>query len=150
MGELRSTAERKADAIALLERQGHAWLATASRAGIPRLIAVATAWDGEVLVIATRAASPTARNLDETGVVRLAFGSPDDVVMIEAAVLDSAPASTVADEIRTTFVDAAGWDPADEGPDWQYFRLRPVKAEAYRGYGELQGRDIMRAGRWLA
>ena len=46
------------------------------------------------------------------------------------------------------FVGAMGWDPADEG-DWDYFLLRPVRVQAYRGYGERAGSTIMRDGRWL-
>jgi hypothetical protein len=29
------------------------------------------------------------------------------------------------------------------------FRLRPVRVQAYRGYDELEGRDVMRDGDWL-
>jgi hypothetical protein len=31
-----------------------------------------------------------------------------------------------------------------------FFRLRPTRIQAYRGYGELEGRDVMRGGRWVA
>ncbi len=150
MSTLRSTAERKTDAIAVLERHGDAWLATASRSGRPHLIAVSQAWDGESVVLATRDGTPTARNLDETGWARVALGAADDVVMIEASVHDSFPAGSAPEAVRSGFVAAAGWDPAAEGPDWRYYRLRPRRIQAYRGYGELEGRDVMRDGRWLA
>ncbi len=150
MSELRSTPQRKADTIAVLERHGDAWLATASPDGQPHLIAVSQAWNGQDIVIATRSTTPTARNLDGSGVARLALGTPDDVVMVEASVLESAAASAAPDALRAAFVDAAGWDPAAEGPDWRFFRLRPSRIQAYRGYGELAGRDVMRGGRWLA
>ncbi len=150
MSELRSTLQRKTDTLAVLERHGDAWLATASTRGRPHLIAVSRAWDGERIVVATRAGTPTARNLDQTMVARPALGTPDDVVMIEATVDDATPATGAPSELRDAFAEAAGWDPADEGPDWRFYRLRPVAIQAYRGYGELDGRDVMRAGRWLA
>jgi Pyridoxamine 5'-phosphate oxidase len=149
MSELRGTPQRKADTLAVLERHGDAWLATAS-SGRPHLIAVSQAWDGQHIVIATRSGTPTARNLDETGVARLALGTPDDVVMVDASVVDSTPATSAAAAVRAAFAAAVGWDPAEQGPRWRYYRLRPVAIEAYRGYGELAGREVMREGRWLA
>ncbi|HYM82734.1 MAG TPA: pyridoxamine 5'-phosphate oxidase family protein, partial [Candidatus Dormibacteraeota bacterium] len=100
MSELRSTAQRKADTLARLEAHGDAWLATASRQGGPHLVVVAQAWDGEQLVIATREGTPTARNLDETRVARLALGSADDVVMIEASVVEMPPVAAAPAERR--------------------------------------------------
>lgn len=149
MSELRTRGQRKADVIAALEGNGHAWLATASRTGSPRLIAVTAVWDGEQFIVATRAPSPTARNLADVRRGRIAIGSPDDVVMVDVDLVEILPATADSDA-AATFVRAAGWDPVDEGPDWQYFRLRPRRIEAYRGYGELPGRDVMRDGRWLA
>ena len=48
------------------------------------------------------------------------------------------------------FIDRAGWSPAEEGPDWAWYRLRPTRIEVFRGYGELPGRTILRDGRWVA
>jgi hypothetical protein len=44
---------------------------------------------------------------------------------------------------------AVGWDPRQIGEDSPVFRLRPVRVQAYRGYDELEGRDVMRDGDWL-
>ena len=150
MSELRSTIQRRADAVLLLEQHGDAWLATASRAGEAHLIAVSGAWNGTELVVATRGGSPTARNLDDTGRASVALGSPADVVMLHVLVDGSVPATSGAGEIGAAFREGVGWDPAEEGDDWRYFRLRPTRIQAYRGYSELRGRDVMRDGRWLA
>ncbi len=133
----------------MLERQGHAWLATAGDTGEAHLIAVSAAWDGDGLVIATRAGSRTARNPRETSRARLALGDPSDAVVIDVAVAGSVPATADAGPIATSFRDAVGWDPAEEGDDWHYFRLRPVRIQAYRGYGEPGSRDVMRDGAWI-
>jgi hypothetical protein len=146
----RTTAERKADAIAALERNGDAWLATADRSGRPHLIAVSAWWDGERIVIATLGASRTARNLDAGELARVALGAPDDVVMIDARVVDSVPADESAAELAAGFSAAVGWDPREEPGAWRFFRLAPVAIQAYRGYSEQEGRDVMREGRWLA
>lgn len=150
MAELRTTAERKTDVLTALENSGSAWLATAGTGGEPRLIAVSFWWDGSRLVFATRVGNPTAQNLEATKKVRLAIGSPDDVIMVDATLIDKAPASAAKPEVRNGFIDAAGWDPAEEGDDWAFFRVQPVRIEAYRGYGELEGRTVMRESRWLA
>jgi hypothetical protein len=151
ISELRSTAQRKSDVVAALERKGsHAWLATASRSGNPHLIAAAFWWDGKEVVIATREETPTGRNLKETGQVRLAIGSPEDVIMIDLEVIGDVQVSKADDRLHKGFIQVAGWDPAEEGPDWSFFRLRPNRVEAYRGYGELKGRAVMRDSRWLA
>lgn len=132
-----------------LAKNRDAWLASASSGGKPQLIAVSCWWDGEAATIATRANTVTARNLDQTRVGRLGIGTPDDVIMIDVTVSERTTVADAQPEFRARFASAVGWDPADEGDDWAFFRLQPVRIQAYRGYGELQGRDVMRDGRWL-
>jgi hypothetical protein len=147
---LRTTEGRKADVLAALQRNDHAWLATADRSGRPHLIVASSWWDGERIVIATIGTSRTARNLEATGAGRLAIGSSDDVIMVDVRVADSVPVAEADLAVSAGFVSAVGWDPAEEGPDWRFFRLEPVRIQAYRGYGELRGRTVMRDSRWLA
>jgi hypothetical protein len=149
MGELRTVAARKADVLAALEAQGDLWLATADHSGRPHLIAVSAWWDGTDLVVATTSASRTATNLEAGGGVRLAGGSPADAILIDAKLVESVPASD-APEVAGGFAKAAGWDPREVGPGWAFFRLRPARIQAYRGYDELEGRDVMLNSRWLA
>lgn len=149
MAQLRTAAQRKADVLSRLQKNGEAFLATASQAGEPRLIAVSFWWNGTELIIATRQGTPTARNLQSTRAARLALGPQEDVIMIDARVAEQSPVSSAKPELRQGFLDAAGWDPAEEGADWAFFRLGPVRIEAYRGYGELEGRMVMRDSRWL-
>jgi hypothetical protein len=146
---IRKTARRKADALAALEKNGDAWLATAGSNGDPHLIVVAAAWVGERVAIATRAPSRTARNLGGSGVARLGLGSSQDVTMVDVAVERTAPAGADPD-LDAAFERAVGWSPGAEGPDWMYFVLRPTRIQSYRGYGELKDRDVMLGGRWLA
>ncbi len=113
------------------------------------MIAVAFWWDGDLLVIATGHQSRTARNLDATSAARLATGSPDDAIMIDASVVDSVPARDADEALVDGFSGAVGWNPNEEAGDWRFYRLRPVQVQAYRGYGELEGRVIMRRSRWL-
>jgi hypothetical protein len=150
MSEGRSTRQRKADVLAALDRNGDLWLATASAEGQPHLIAASAWWDGSQLTMATTAGSVTARNLEASKTARIGLGATDDVVMIDAVVAESTMVSTAKPELKSGFKAAVGWDPAEEGSDWKFFRLRPVRIQAYRGYGEVQGRDVMRDSRWLA
>jgi hypothetical protein len=149
VSELRTVEARKADVLVALERQGDLWLATADAAGRPHLIAVSAWWDGTDLVIATTAGSRTASNLAAGPLVRLAAGAPNDVIMIDARVVENVAASQ-APEVADGFTIAVGWDPREVGEGWAFYRLRPTRIQAYRGYDELEGRDVMRSSRWLA
>ncbi len=43
---------------------------------------------------------------------------------------------------------AMGWDPREmEG--WVFYRLRPTRIQAFRGYDEIGGRDVMLRSRWV-
>jgi hypothetical protein len=149
VAELRTVKERKADVLVVLEAQGDLWLATADSSSRPHLIAVSAWWDGSDLVIATTAKSRTAANLEVGRSVRLAAGAPNDVVMIDAEVVESVPAKQ-AGEVADGFAIAVGWDPREVGEGWAFFRLRPTQIQAYRGYDELEGRNVMANSRWLA
>jgi hypothetical protein len=149
MSELRSRERRKADALTVLEGNPGGWLATASDQGGPHLIPVSVWWDAGLAVVATRSASRTARNLESTGTARLGIGSPDDVVMLDLELVGSDPVANAPD-LESRFTATMGWDPADEGPDWSFFRFRPIRIQVYQGYGELKGREVMRNGAWLA
>jgi hypothetical protein len=133
----------------VLEGQRDLWLATADASGRPHLIAVSAWWDGSDLVVATNAGSRTASNLAPGSRVRLAAGAPNDVVMIDAKVVESIAANQAA-EVADGFAIAVGWDPRAVGEGWAFYRLRPTRIQAYRGYDELEGRDVMRDSRWLA
>ena len=150
MSEGRTVEQRKADTIAELNRQRDLWLATADTNGKPHLIAVSAWWDGNQVIIATTAASRSARNLDANGTARFALGAPDDVIVIDATVADRVKVRQADAKLAEGFESAVGWDPRDISDDWVFFRLIPARIQAYRGYDELEGRDVMRVGRWLA
>src|ERR1700686_5282294 len=143
MADLRTVEARKAEVLVMLEGQRDLWLATADASGRPHLIAVSAWWDGTDLVVATTASSRTGSNLVPGRQVRLAAGAPNDVVMIDARVVESVPADQAA-EVADGFAIAVGWDPREVGEGWGFHRLRPSRIQAYRGYDELEGREVMR------
>jgi hypothetical protein len=149
MPESRTVHARKLDVVASLEDQNDLWLATADSSGRPHLIAVSVWWDGTDLVMATVATSRTAKNLALGQEVRLAGGTPADALMVDARVVESQSADEAPD-VADGFAKAMGWDPRQVGKGWAFFRLRPSRIQAYRGYDELEGRDVMRNSRWLA
>ena len=148
MPNLRSVLQRKADVRATLEQNGHAWLATAADS-VPYVIVVQAVWDDESILVSTRESSRTARNIEQSRVARLALGDADDAIVIDATLLRALPAVDASAQ-RTAFKRAAGWDPGEQGPDWHLFVLRPTRIQAFRGYAEIEGRDVMKDGRWLA
>src|SRR6202140_19382 len=149
MSDLRTVGARKADVLVVLESQRDLWLGTADTSGRPHLIAVSAWWDGTDVVVATRGDSRSAANLVVGSEVRLAAGSPADVIMVDARVVDSVPAGE-AGELADGFTIAVGWDPREVGEGWVFYQLRPTRIQAYRGYDELEGRFVMRNSRWLA
>jgi predicted pyridoxine 5'-phosphate oxidase superfamily flavin-nucleotide-binding protein len=148
MSANRTTAARKADVLAALGGQKDLWLATADHSGRPHVIAVSAWWDGERLVVATRAGSRTARNLAVNPVARLALGSPADATLIDVAAASAIPVDD--EDLAAGFAKAVGWDPHEVGDDWVFIPLEPVRIQAYKGYDELEGRDVMKASRWLS
>jgi hypothetical protein len=32
---------------------------------------------------------------------------------------------------------------------WVFFKMRPTRIQAFRGYDEIENRDVMKDGRWL-
>ncbi len=148
--KLRTVVERKKDVLAALEGHHDLWVATADAKGQPHLIAASSWWDGAFIVVATRVESRTAHNLAETGLAKLGHGMPADVILIDAKLENSTAAGQADDELAGGFSKAVGWDPREVGDDWAFYRLRPGRIQAYRGYEEIEGRDVMKGGRWLA
>src|SRR6266567_1811335 len=134
---MRDTKTRKTDVLAALEQHADMWLSTADAAGRPHL------------VIATAGSSRTATNLQTNRTARVAGGSPSDAIMIDAEVVENSAVEDSPD-LASGFAGAVGWDPRQVGPGWFFFRLRATRIQAYRGYDELDGRDVMRGARWLA
>ncbi len=148
MTRLRSVEQRKADVVQVLERQGHMWLATA-HADTPHVIAVSALWTGEELVVTTVGTSRTAANLQVGAAARLIAGTQDDAVVILARVVQSKPAADSPDAAER-WNSVMGWDPREVGDGWWFYHLRPARIQAFRGFDEIEGREVMREGRWLA
>jgi hypothetical protein len=142
----RTQQQRKQDALDRLERDIDAWVATADPGGgTPYLVPLSFLWDGEHILLATPSSSPTGRNLQAMGRVRLGIGPTRDLVLIEATVQ---AAGEIPDEVGDAFAAKTGFDPRQLA-GYLYFRLHPQRLQAWREANELEGRDLMRDGRWL-
>src|SRR5204863_6966944 len=105
-------------------------------------------WVEGQLVVTTLGTSRSARNMAMNPKVTLAHGDPSDAIVIEAQVIDSSAVEDSA-ELAGGFHAAMGWDPR-EMDGWVFYRLRPTRIQAFRGYDEIEGRDVMVRSRWLA
>lgn len=144
----RTPEQRKQDALNRLEHDIDAWVATADGAGgTPYLVPLSFLWDGDTLLVATPSSSPTGRNLQTTGKVRLGIGPTRDLVLIEGAVNPLA-ATEIPDEVGDAFAAKTGFDPRRLG-SYTYFRIHPQLLQAWREANELEGRDLMRGGHWI-
>jgi hypothetical protein len=145
----RSRAQRRRDTEHRLTRDVDVWVASASADGDPYLVPLSFDWDGDALLVATPADSPTGRNLASTRIARLGLGDTRDVSMIEGGVevleLDALPR-----EQGDRFVARTGFDPRELTAPYRWFRIIPRRIQAWREVNELPGRDLMRDGRWLA
>lgn len=144
----RDYAQRRQDTMNLLRSETTAWVATAGSGG-PHLVPLLYLWDETKLTLATADSRPTVINLRRQPRVRIAVGSPYDVVMIDAT---------------TELIPASGIDPATgdafaallrRGPDprtvhgYVYIQAAPERIQAWRHIGELHGRTLMHDGAWL-
>ena len=149
MPEPRSTDQRIADTLAKLRSEVDLWIPSASAAGEAYLIPLSFVWYNDQITLATTAASRTARNLPRAGKARLALGQVRDVIIVEGP-LTFVPASAVAADLADAFAAAAGFDPRHSDAEYVYISLTPRRMQAWREENELAGREIMRAGQWLA
>lgn len=147
--EPRTAAERRRDTLHRLEHDLDLWVATGSATtGDPALVPLSFLWDGTTLLIATVAASPTARNLELGRPVRLGLGATRDVIMIDATVTEVIPAAELDGELGDAFAVKTGFDPRELTDPYLYFRLEPRRIQAWREVNELAGRTIMNGGAW--
>jgi hypothetical protein len=144
----RTSAQRKADTLARLERDVDAWVATAdSDTALPRLVPLSFLWDGAAVVISTPIGSPTGHNLLAGGPVRLGIGPTRDVIVIDGTA-SAIPAPEIPAAEGDAFALKTGFDPREEPEPYAYFRIVPRRIQAWRESNELAGRVIVRDGRW--
>jgi hypothetical protein len=144
----RSRAERRRDTEHRLAHDVDVWVASASADGAPYLVPLSFVWDGEALLLATPADSPTGRNLAATRTVRLALGPTRDVCVIEGEV-KVLEIGALPRERGDRFAERTGFDPRTLATPYRWFRITPRRVQAWREENELTGRDLMRDGRWL-
>jgi nitroimidazol reductase NimA-like FMN-containing flavoprotein (pyridoxamine 5'-phosphate oxidase superfamily) len=145
----RTPEQRKQDALIRLEQDVDAWVATADpESGTPYLVPLSFLWDGVTLLVATQSSSPTSRNLQATGKVRLGIGPTRDLVLVEGTVL-ALEAAELKDEVGDAFAAKTGFDPRELTSPYLYFRIHPQRIQAWREANEIEGRDLMSGGHWI-
>jgi len=144
----RSRAERRRDTEDRLTHDVDVWVASASADGTPYLVPLSFDWDGEALLVATPADSPTGRNLAAGRGARLALGGTRDVSMI-AGTVEALDLDALPQEQRDRFAARTGFDPRAESSPYRWFRITPRRIQAWREVDELPGRELMRDGEWL-
>jgi hypothetical protein len=144
----RSRAQRRRDTEHRLTHDVDVWVASASADGAPYLVPLSFDWDGEALLLATPADSPTGRNLAATRTVRLGLGHTRDVTMVDGEV-EVLEIGALAQERGDRFAERTGFDPRAPATRYRWFRVCPRRAQAWREVDELADRELMRDGRWL-
>ena len=144
----RSRSQRRGDTEHRLAHDVDVWVATASADGAPYLVPLSFDWDGEALLVATPADSPTGSNLAATRTARLGLGHTRDVSMIDGDV-EVLELDALAQEPAARFAARSGFDPRMEDTPYRWFRITPRRIHAWREANELPGRVLMRDGQWL-
>jgi nitroimidazol reductase NimA-like FMN-containing flavoprotein (pyridoxamine 5'-phosphate oxidase superfamily) len=145
----RTPEQRKQDALIRLEQDVDAWVATADpESGTPYLVPLSFLWDGVTLLVATQSSSPTSRNLQATGKVRLGIGPTRDLVLVEGTVL-ALEAAELKGEVGDAFAAKTGFDPRELTSPYLYFRIHPQRIQAWREANEIEGRELMSGGHWI-
>ncbi|WP_328347167.1 pyridoxamine 5'-phosphate oxidase family protein [Streptomyces violaceus] len=146
---VRRAEQRKKDTLHRLDHDVDAWVATAGTAsGTPYLVPLSFLWNGSYLLFATPATSPTGRNLTATGRARVGIGPTRDVVLVEGTVETVQPGE-LTEQDAELFAAKTGFDPRRLATPYLYFRVVPRRVQAWREADELDGRELMRDGRWL-
>ncbi|MBA2595697.1 MAG: pyridoxamine 5'-phosphate oxidase family protein [Chloroflexia bacterium] len=144
----RSRAQRRHDTEHRLTHDIDVWVASAAADGAPYLAPLSFDWDGEALLVATPPDSPTGRNLAATRAVRLGLGHTRDMSMIDGEVeileIDALPRQR-----GDRFTARTGFDSRALATPYRWFRISPRRIQARREANELEGRKLMRDGRWL-
>jgi hypothetical protein len=145
----RTLSQRIQDTLDKLQNEVDAWVSSADPAtGAPYLVPLSFLWDDGNLLISTPLRSTTTRNLQATGMVRLAIGPTRDLVLIDGGLSEVIPLADVSVDAANAYAAKTGWDPRlSHGYVW--LRIRPLRVQAWREVNELSGRDLMRDGRWL-
>jgi hypothetical protein len=144
----RTRTERRRDTEHRLANDVDLWLASASKDGMPYLVPLSFDWDGDTLLLATPADSPTGRNLASTGEVRLGLGDTRDVSIVEGTV-EVLEMTALPQGEGDRFAARTGFDPRTLTTRYQWFRVTPLRIQAWREADELSGRTLMRDSRWL-
>jgi hypothetical protein len=144
---LRSTEQRRKDALYRLGHDIDAWVATTDPGtGAPRLTPLSFLWHDETLLFSTSASGATGRNLAVNPSVQVGIGLTRDVVLVQGTV-EVLP--TVPEPLGDAFAIKAGFDPRTIATAFPYFRLTPCTIQVWREENELAGRWPMRDGVWL-
>lgn len=144
----RSRADRRRNALRLLETEVDLWAATADAAGVPTLVPLTYLWDGEAVWLSTRPTNPTGANLAASGLVRLCLGTSRDVVHVEG-VATAYTAEELPDGVGDAFAAKGGWDPRQDPDRYDFYRVAFDALRAWGTVAELKGRLLMKDGRWL-
>jgi hypothetical protein len=145
----RTPDQRKRDTLHRLECDTDAWVATTNRDGSSYLVVLCFYWDGDTLLVATPTANATARNLLASREARVAVSETRDVVIIDTAVEGAIPSADLPVPVGDAYAAVTGWDPRTLGAPHTYFRLAPVRIQAWREINEIDGRDLMLGGQWI-
>jgi nitroimidazol reductase NimA-like FMN-containing flavoprotein (pyridoxamine 5'-phosphate oxidase superfamily) len=146
----RPLAQRVADTRRLLDETVDAWVATADPiTGRPWLVPLSFAWTGAVLVLGTGADSRTVRNALAQPWVRVGLGATRDVVLVHGTATVVSMAEVAPGE-ADRFAQRAGFDPRTLSSPYAYLRIAPRRIQAWREENELDDREIMSDGHWLA
>jgi hypothetical protein len=70
------------------------------------------------------------------------------VVLIEASA-QVLPDDELTGSLGDAFAAKTGFDPRELTTPYTYFRLHPIRIQAWREANELAGRDLMRDGEWI-
>ncbi|MGG2459610.1 pyridoxamine 5'-phosphate oxidase family protein [Streptomyces sp. RGM 3693] len=142
----RDAAQRKRDALRLLETEEDAWVSSASADGAPTLVPLSFIWHRERLVMSTKGTNPTARNLAARGESRVALGTTRDVVLADCTVEVLANDALPLDAADALAVKL-GWNPRGRAA-WVFLRFTPHRLLVWREENELAGRELLRNGVW--
>ena len=98
--------------------------------------------------VTTPSSSPTSRNLQTSGKLRLGIGPTRDLVLGEGTA-QALAATEIPDEVGDALAVKSGFDTCLLTTTYLYLRIHPRRFQAWCEADELEDRELMRGGRCL-
>jgi hypothetical protein len=144
VAEHRSVSERIIDARRMFERDVDCFFTTTNPDMRPNVVPLSALWHADIFILCTRRSTRTVTNIIERPFARLVYGTPRDVVLIDAD-CEIRELDGLDGQVLAAFHEHVGWDIARESSRYVVLVCRPHTVQSWRQEPEA---TLMKDGVW--